>query len=160
LHAIEKAVYATIWKACAQKMFSETHLFFPTLNWGPSSPKMYEIIARRATGFKSVLTEVSQNTPSTLRRLSTELDLRPWPRDPMRKIILIPGGRYVIVLGEQQSFVVYDFLPHYMEGAPPTLLSSFPISHRFIPSRVVASTLAGPNTSRVRLMFSDIDYAW
>ncbi|KAH6891874.1 hypothetical protein BKA70DRAFT_840582 [Coprinopsis sp. MPI-PUGE-AT-0042] len=159
LASIENTLYSTIWKSCTQGLCLEAPLFPPTLKWRLPPSKLHEIIARRASRFKCVLSLVaSQGNASTapLPRLNTELSAPPsWPNVPIGKVILVPGGRFLIILGESQPIQVYDLASYYVDGTAPVLIANFTLSHKFAVVHAAACTLAGPEASCVRLLLHE-----
>ncbi|KAH6900977.1 hypothetical protein BKA70DRAFT_732572 [Coprinopsis sp. MPI-PUGE-AT-0042] len=159
LASIENTLYSTIWKSCTQGLCLEAPLFPPTLKWRLPPSKLHEIIARRASRFKYVLSLVaSQGNASTapLPRLNTELSAPPsWPNVPIGKVILVPGGRFLIILGESQPIQVYDLASYYVDGTAPVLIANFTLSHKFAVVHAAACTLAGPEASCVRLLLHE-----
>jgi hypothetical protein len=135
----------------------EADLFPPTFDWRLPSARFYEVIARRASAFNTILSTASgKDAPDEIAPpLSvSELNLpnQPtWTDVPITKMILLPGGRFLIVLGESQPIRVYDLALYYMDGTPPALLLSHELSHNFSGHHIVASTLAGKDVSCVRL---------
>ncbi|KAH6900978.1 hypothetical protein BKA70DRAFT_1313363 [Coprinopsis sp. MPI-PUGE-AT-0042] len=162
LYSVEKTFYATIWKACAESLCLEASLFPPTLNWRLPSPKYYEVMARRASGFRSMLSAASRDNASTEPLPKSEFDLPDLPflapNIAIDKIILLPGGRFLIILAQSQPIQVYDLALYYTNGDPPVLIASFPLSHQFSGLNAVASTLAGPGVSCVRLLLQEYAY--
>jgi hypothetical protein len=116
-------------------------------------------MVRRASRFKSLLAAASAELGTSrkpLPRLKTELlGFASWPNVPIGKIILVPGGRYLIILGENQPIQVYDLAQYYMDGTPTSPISSFVLPHRFLIIYAAASALAGTEASCVRLLLHE-----
>ncbi|EAU92009.2 hypothetical protein CC1G_05996 [Coprinopsis cinerea okayama7 len=126
-HTLERSFHLSIWQQCVEILCSGSPLFLPTFQFPTLSSKALESMARRASLMEPIL-EAKQRDPGAepLAFKTLDLESRENSAAGFNGVFLLPGGRFILALGDK-DLQVWDLAPYHERFAMPIIVKSFSI---------------------------------